>query len=236
MYIKFCRSYGEDKKDEAKENLSSESALSVELQGEKGKQTAAGNVRLYRIACALLTLICLVLLLIILILSTKPQTGSTVCSEIEETTAPTEHSAPACTFDHCQALFPNIQLQYLGCRQCADGWLTFGRSCFFLSTYRLNWEDSQKNCTSRGGNLAIISSPDIQKYLSQTGDKLYWMGLRQSGRTWSWVNRSPLKKSYWEDATSTGDCGILNSQNQLEKNWIKTSCRASTYFICQLVS
>lgn len=39
MYIKFCRSYGEDKKDEANANLSPESKLSVELEktGEKGR-------------------------------------------------------------------------------------------------------------------------------------------------------------------------------------------------------
>ncbi|XP_041648611.1 early activation antigen CD69 isoform X2 [Cheilinus undulatus] len=235
MYIKFCRSYGEDKKDEAKENLSSESALSVELQGEKGKQTD-GNVRLYRIACALLTLICLVLLLIIIILCMKPKAGSTDCPKRVETTAPSGSSVSTCTYEHCQALFPNVQLQYLGCRQCADGWLTFGRSCFFVSTYRLNWEDSQRNCSSRGGNLAIISSPEIQNYLTQTGNGLYWMGLRQRGRTWSWVNNSALKKSYWADATSSGDCGILDSEKPLEKNWIKASCRATTYFICQLMS
>lgn len=36
MYIKFCRSYGEDKKDEASENLSPGSKLSVKLEGGKG--------------------------------------------------------------------------------------------------------------------------------------------------------------------------------------------------------
>lgn len=100
MYIKFCRSYGEDKKDEAKENLSSK--LSVELEGEKGrpqlhfskpswwsvllslkclaniwlmssssaKQTE-GNARLYRAGCILLTIMCLVLLLVVIVLSLK---------------------------------------------------------------------------------------------------------------------------------------------------------------------
>lgn len=37
MYIKFCRSYGGDKKDEASANLSPESKLSVELEGGKGR-------------------------------------------------------------------------------------------------------------------------------------------------------------------------------------------------------
>lgn len=37
MYIKFCRSYDGDKKDEARANLSPGSKLSVELEGEKGR-------------------------------------------------------------------------------------------------------------------------------------------------------------------------------------------------------
>lgn len=232
MYIKFCSLYGEDKKDNA--NLSSESELSVELQGEKDKQTK-GNLRLYRIACALLTIVCLVLLLVVIILSIKSQTGSTVCTDRGETTVSSKKNFPSCTFDHCQALFPNIQLKYLGCRQCADGWLTFGRSCFFLSTLRLSWDDSQRSCRSRGGSLAVISSPEIQNFLTMKGNLLYWVGLRQKGRTWSWVNNTALEKSYWADETSEGDCGLLSSEDPSEKNWKKAPCQASSFYICQLV-
>ena len=95
MYIKFCRSYGEDKKEEDGENLSPMSKLSVELEGEKGrpepgslfvfvlieisllnqssssdKQTN-GNTWLYRTACVFLTILCLLLLLIVIILGAK---------------------------------------------------------------------------------------------------------------------------------------------------------------------
>lgn len=48
------------------------------------------------------------------------------------------------------------------CQQCADGWLTFGRSCFYLSTFRLSWDESQRNCSARGGSLAVISSQRVQ--------------------------------------------------------------------------
>ncbi|KAM6994239.1 C-type lectin domain family 9 member A [Tautogolabrus adspersus] len=193
MYIKFCRSYGGDKKDEAEANLSPESELSVDLQAEKGKKTE-GNTRLYRIACVFLTIICLVLLLVVIILSMKLQTGSTLCPDGEETTAVTRQSATTCSYSRCQALFPNVQLQYLGCRQCADGWLTFGRSCFYLSTFRLSWDQSQSNCTSRGGSLAVISNPEIQSFLTMKGKLNYWIGLRQRGPTWSWVNNTVLRE------------------------------------------
>ncbi|XP_034553213.1 early activation antigen CD69 isoform X2 [Notolabrus celidotus] len=233
MYIKFCRGYGEDKKYKASANSSSESELSVELEGKKDTQTK-GKTWLYRLACVILTIICLVLLLVVILLSMKLQSGSTACPDREGTTVLNKESAPTCGFNQCQALFPNVKLQYLGCRQCADGWLTFGRSCFYLSTFRLSWDESQRNCSSRGGSLAVITSPDIQTFLTQKGNLKYWIGLRQTGPTWGWVNNKVLGKSYWEDVTSDADCGILKSQSPPEKNWAKASCQASSYFICQL--
>ncbi|XP_020502405.1 early activation antigen CD69 isoform X3 [Labrus bergylta] len=202
---------------------------------EKGKKTE-GNVRLYRIACVFLTIISLVLLLVVILLSMKPQTGSTLCPESEETAPDTkQRAATTCSYSHCQALFPNVQLQYLGCRQCADDWLTFGRSCFYLSTFRLSWDESQRNCSSRGGSLAVISSPETQTFLTMKGKLNYWIGLRQSGSTWSWVNNTVLTESYWAtDATSGGNCGLLGSERPAEKNWLKAPCQASSYFICQL--
>ncbi|XP_018538212.1 early activation antigen CD69 isoform X3 [Lates calcarifer] len=238
MYIKFCRSYGEDKKDEAKENLSSK--LSVELEGEKAKQTEA-NARLYRAGCILLTIMCLVLLLVVIVLSLKLQNGShTDCPESEIPITPghiTPKSASPCNYEHCKDFFSSrssIEAKHLGCRQCADGWLTFGRSCFFLSTYRLGWEQSQRNCTARGGSLAIITSREVQNFLSKEGNLKYWIGLRQKGNMWTWVNNTAIRESYWAGNAASGDCGILNSENQSDKNWIKAPCDAHTYFVCQL--
>lgn len=48
------------------------------------------------------------------------------------------------------------------CQQCPVGWLTFDQQCFYLSTTRLNWDDSQKNCSASGGSLAVIETKKIQ--------------------------------------------------------------------------
>ncbi|XP_074540090.1 C-type lectin domain family 9 member A-like [Halichoeres trimaculatus] len=217
------------------ENIYSEAFIggSPEKTREKTRADSQkkGKARLYRLACVILTVICLVLLLVVIILSAKLQTGSPACTDREK---PAEKGAKTCSFDQCQALFPNVQLQYLGCRQCADGWLTFGRSCFYLSTFRKSWDESQRNCSSRGGSLAVISSPDIQSFLTMKGNMKYWIGLRQNGPTWRWVNNTVLGQSYWGDYMSDGDCGILNSEGPSGKNWMKASCQASAYFICQL--
>lgn len=95
MYIKFCRSYDGDKKDEARANLSPGSKLSVELEGEKGRsehclltclsftdlsiiwlsfpldKQADGKTRLYQALCMFLTVLCLILLVVIIVLSTR---------------------------------------------------------------------------------------------------------------------------------------------------------------------
>uniref|UniRef100_A0A8C9ZDM2 Si:dkey-26c10.5 n=1 Tax=Sander lucioperca TaxID=283035 RepID=A0A8C9ZDM2_SANLU len=200
-----------------------------------GKQTE-GNTRLYRAACLFLTIICLVLLLVVIILSVKLQTGSTVCPEREETTGADRQSppfAPTCSYEECQALLPNIQPQHRSCQQCADGWLTLGRSCFFLSTFRLSWDESQSICISKGGALAVVTSQRVQSFLTKQGKMQYWIGLRRKEATWTWVNNTVLRESYWADNTLEGDCGILSSESPHQKNWIKASCKDYTYFICQ---
>ncbi|KAM7383318.1 hypothetical protein PAMP_002981 [Pampus punctatissimus] len=163
MYIKFCRNYGADKKDEGGENLSPESKLSVELEREKGNQTQ-GNARLFAV-CLFLSILCLVLLLVVVILGVKLQTGSTLCAKIEETTAPNMPRNPfveTCSFEQCQSYLSKAQSKHLGCQQCPNGWLPLDRSCFYLSTFRLSWNMSQKNCTARGGSLAVITSQRLQ--------------------------------------------------------------------------
>lgn len=88
MYIKFCRGYGVDEKDEAGENLSPESKLPVELAGGEGRPQPLcvcahrqiplkhvsgeqGNTRPHRAACLFLTVLGLVLLLLVVLLSVK---------------------------------------------------------------------------------------------------------------------------------------------------------------------
>ncbi|XP_051262126.1 C-type lectin domain family 4 member E isoform X1 [Dicentrarchus labrax] len=198
------------------------------VKTKAGKQ-AEGNTRLYRVVCLFLTIICLVLLVVVVILSLKLQNGSTVCPEREET-----KTALTCNYEQCQDLLPKSRGQYRSCHKCADGWLTFGQSCFFLSTTRLSWDESQKNCSARGGSLAVISSPRVQRFLTKEGKFSYWIGLRQSGDTWTWVNDDSLQESYWTEGTSAGNCGMLKSNNPPEKNWLTAQCHAYTYYICQM--
>ncbi|XP_022056841.1 C-type lectin domain family 6 member A isoform X2 [Acanthochromis polyacanthus] len=235
MYLKFFRGYFEEKKDEG-----GDEELSVDLQkkkkeeGEEGGKPPQGNVRLYRAGCLLLSLLCFVLLLAVIILSMKLQTESTVCLDPAQTLDAGGSNPPACNLDQCMDDFPDVWPRYLGCQQCSNGWLTLGRSCFFLSTFRLTWAESQKNCSSSGGHLAVISNRTVQTFLTKKGNLKYWIGLKNTESTWSWVDNKALQQSYWSDVPLDGDCGLLSGSDPAEKNWIRAPCRASSYFICQL--
>ncbi|KAM3613547.1 uncharacterized protein V6R79_001214 [Siganus canaliculatus] len=228
MYIKFCRSYGEDKKGEASAGLSPQSKLSVEL--DKAKPTD-GNIRRYRAVCALLSGLCLILLLVVIVLCLKLQNGSTVCPGTEGATG--DSSVQTCSYEQCRT---HIQIHNQGCHHCPQGWVVVGSSCFLLSTTRLDWAESQRNCSSRGASLAIITKQEEQKLLTKEGNMKYWIGLRKDGASSTWIDNSALRLSYWAigyPGQGKG-CGLLNAQDPPEKNWNIADCKAYTYFICQL--
>ncbi|XP_032414701.1 natural killer cells antigen CD94 isoform X4 [Xiphophorus hellerii] len=227
MYIKFFRSYVEDKKEKP-----DEAELSVELEGEEGKQDE-GKTGLYRLLCFILAIICLILLVVVVVLGVKLQTESTLCQGNDRFNDQ-QSPSPSCSLEICQHRFPKMTFKKLPCQQCASGWLTFGTSCFFLSTTRLTWSESQKNCSSGGGSLAIVSSQTVQNFLTRKGNLKYWIGLRHEDSTWNWVNNNELQQSYWTEAVHNGDCAYLNSDGPVEKNWDRASCQSTTYFICQL--
>uniref|UniRef100_A0A1A8HC77 C-type lectin domain-containing protein n=1 Tax=Nothobranchius korthausae TaxID=1143690 RepID=A0A1A8HC77_9TELE len=210
MYIQFWRWHFEDENEKLDENSSSK--LSVELEGGKGQQVG-GNERLYRYGCFALTGVCFILLLTVILLSLK--LGS-----------------QACPVEHCPQQIS--QNRHCGYQQCAKGWLPHGKSCYFLSTLRLSWADSQKNCSSGGGSLAVVSSQGVQHFLTRSGNLTYWIGLRKTATEWNWVNNTQLQQNYWSGSTIRSNCAYLNSEAPGEKNWETASCHALNYFICQL--
>ncbi|MEQ2158009.1 hypothetical protein GOODEAATRI_007750 [Goodea atripinnis] len=133
-----------------------EGAGEPKVEGKTQVKQVEGNAGLYRLLCLILTIICLILLILVFVLGVKLQTESTVClgndrSEVQQSRPPT------CNLQDCHK-----QFKRLGCQQCARGWLTFDGSCFFLSTTRLTWPESHKNCSASGGSLAVVTSQRIQ--------------------------------------------------------------------------
>lgn len=200
------------------EDIYSEAFFSPASQKQPADKRAERNLRLYRAACVVLLVISLILLVAVIALSVQLQTGSAGCQY--KASVPVQSRSS--------------QAQCLPCLHCPRGWLLFGRSCFYLSTSRLSWDESQKNCSSVGGSLVIITDQTVQNFLTEQGKLQYWMGLSYRGTSWTWVNNTVLGQSYWKEPPSAEGCGLLMSQNPREKNWISIPCQDYAYFICQL--
>ncbi|KAL7381962.1 hypothetical protein ABVT39_014235 [Epinephelus coioides] len=84
-------------------------------------------------------------------------------------------------------------------KRCPDGWSRFGRSCYFQSDEKKNWQQSRADCQQRGADLVIINNKEEQKFVTELNVRgESWIGLR---RTWTnrryeweqkWVDGSPL--------------------------------------------
>ncbi|XP_051921252.1 early activation antigen CD69 isoform X2 [Hippocampus zosterae] len=186
--------------------------------------------RPYRLACLILTVLSLVLLLVIIVLLVKLKTGSGACA-----VNAVSWKSPTCTVEHCRTFTSQHRDRCSCCQQCPPRWVRLDQSCFFLSTLRLSWEESQNNCTGEGGSLAVVSSQKVQSFLTQNGNgRKYWIGLRSTNDIWTWIDDNTLKQNYWGDDETTGDCAILSSNKPAEKNWIKSPCSSYTYYICRM--
>ncbi|XP_039608049.1 C-type lectin domain family 4 member E-like [Polypterus senegalus] len=107
------------------------------------------------------------------------------------------------------------------CFTCPQGWLLFNSKCYFFSTDKFNWNNSQKNCTLLGGHLVIIESNKEQNFLTALveiegeEEKTYWIGLTDqvNENQFLWVDNKPLdiKNEFW---------GRRENDNGLEPdNW-----------------
>ncbi|XP_016160483.1 PREDICTED: C-type lectin domain family 4 member D-like [Ficedula albicollis] len=88
---------------------------------------------------------------------------------------------------------------------CPEGWRRFQRSCCFLSLARMNWAESEQNCSGMGSQLVVINSKAEQEFLSeqikQPPDRVYfYTGLfAEKVGQWQWVDRTPynVTAAFW---------------------------------------
>ncbi|CAB1321038.1 unnamed protein product, partial [Coregonus sp. 'balchen'] len=94
------------------------------------------------------------------------------------------------------------------CPICADGWMDYGKKCYYFSNSKLTWVESRDKCVSMGGHLVIIDSEEEQTFLDDTvgakmsvGEDKFWIGLTDKNEEgkWLWVDNTPLdpNKSFW---------------------------------------
>ncbi|XP_069506620.1 killer cell lectin-like receptor subfamily G member 2 isoform X2 [Ambystoma mexicanum] len=72
---------------------------------------------------------------------------------------------------------------------CPMDWFYNGRTCYHFSKEEMEWEESQRFCSSYNASLALIDAQEeLDFMLDLICRKHMWIGLRYSGTQFHWVN------------------------------------------------
>ncbi|XP_051561683.1 polycystin-1 [Myxocyprinus asiaticus] len=110
--------------------------------------------------------------------------------------------------------------------------------CFLLVSEEVSWSDAQRNCSARGGELAVVHSQTVRDLLAPriTQERGVWLGLsdKYSPRVLRWVDHSEFR---------AGEEGVRDRAHLLPGNLCVSldnrgqpsshSCTAKRAFVCQ---
>ncbi|XP_061111804.1 CD209 antigen-like protein E [Conger conger] len=131
---------------------------------------------------------------------------------------------------------------------CLEGWRIHQGSCYFFSSEKVNWLQSQEYCMSKGTHLVIIKNQQEQDFLSSSIRETHWIGLndRETEGRWVWVDNTTVdshgtqhwfgkEPDNWAGAGDPNgeDCCSLGDQNGNLHLWFDASCGKSKKFVCE---
>ncbi|XP_063250353.1 C-type lectin domain family 6 member A-like [Prinia subflava] len=114
---------------------------------------------------------------------------------------------------------------------CPKGWKRFQRSCYFLSPDKMNWAESEQNCTGMGSQLVVINSKEEQVFLKQQIKQSpqrenFYIGLfEDKAGQWQWVDKTPynVTAAFWrKEEPSPGpeeNCTVMHALEPTVNNW-----------------
>ncbi|XP_047672570.1 C-type lectin domain family 6 member A-like [Tachysurus fulvidraco] len=137
--------------------------------------------------------------------------------------------------------------------QCEEGWKSLGLKCYYFSSFKLNWKQSQDYCVEKGGHMVIITSQTEQNFVvSQIGRETHWIGLHdlETEGQWMWVNNQTLMETgvtfwfsapegpnepdNWKGEDPSGEnCAALGDANGNIHTWFDSSCSTIKKCICE---
>uniref|UniRef100_A0A3Q3KRH3 Asialoglycoprotein receptor-like 1 n=1 Tax=Mastacembelus armatus TaxID=205130 RepID=A0A3Q3KRH3_9TELE len=132
---------------------------------------------------------------------------------------------------------------------CREGWASFQRSCYLLSTTAVTWRKAEEQCQGHGGHLLVLNTVEELDYISKIVELRfnYWIGLveREHEGHWSWVdgtdfNSTPIfwdqgQPDDWDYRENGEDCGQLHaSQRRKRKLWNDADCNLQYQYICEV--
>ncbi|KAK2862823.1 hypothetical protein Q5P01_002356 [Channa striata] len=125
---------------------------------------------------------------------------------------------------------------------CPSGWTDFNGRCFLYVATKMTWADAERNCLSRGGNLASVHSVDEYQFIQTmirnlTGSyPVTWLGgtdAQQEG-SWFWSDGTAFEFTYWSqeqpDNHRSAHCMLMNFGD--ERKFDDQPCSYTREFVC----
>ena len=111
---------------------------------------------------------------------------------------------------------------------------------FRASSARVTWQQAKENCIADGGRLAVLDSPELNRFVIQRWPKgelkssRVWIGgFLSENRVWKWIDGSEFGYENWEEVGDHADGNNNNNNNNngcltldLAKGvWTRRPCR-----------
>ncbi|KAK5910036.1 hypothetical protein CesoFtcFv8_003911 [Champsocephalus esox] len=131
---------------------------------------------------------------------------------------------------------------------CREGWVSYERICYKISTNSLTWSKAEDQCQAQEGHLVVLNTAEELDYISKVVEIRYnyWIGLveRENEGHWSWVDGTDINATptFWEkgqpgdwDFRENGvDCGQIHaSVRRKRKMWNDADCSLTYQYICE---
>lgn len=125
-------------------------------------------------------------------------------------------------------------------RSCEQEWMEYEKHCYFLSSFKLTWQNAENMCLNRGGYLAIINSKEEQNFLEKIiAGRTVWFGLtdQETENTFKWVDGTtltPTSFSYWDEGEPNNEFGNEHCvQVWRQGKWNDEICNETSYAVCE---
>ncbi|XP_033123561.1 echinoidin-like [Anneissia japonica] len=140
------------------------------------------------------------------------------------------------------------------CPKCPKFWVQNGNKCYRFYASLKTWDEASKDCSScenSYGNLVSIGSEEENKFVftlwktynnnPDADGYTYWIGLRRSGSTWRWSDKSPYRYKRWLPGGEPNNrvVGKENCVHQWKRNgnyltWNDLRCDKKLPYVCEI--